>query len=169
MKKLLTGLLVFVIGLICLSTPLSIINIYEKGKYLHEEGNLIKVKIKVDSVKVFTTQSARGNVTSDPYLFYNYYYNQGNFFTLNEGSNNKLSVNEETHLIEDIRLVMKKHNDSVWIWNHPDVRARYARPEETKLNTDGFVNQIIVNFILIFIAVFAIIWQIGQWRKPKTK
>ena len=60
-------------------------------------------------------------------------------------------------------------NDSIWIWQHDKLKDRYATESELKLDTSGFVIQIISNVLILIIVVWGVAWQTKKWIKLKHK
>lgn len=151
-----------------LSTPFQYLNLKEKITLLTHKDEFKKLYVQIDSTRISRTEgSTRGGSRSA--LTYYLYYENNNYLTLLDASDAILN-NQQTELQTRRALeYMNNHNDSLLIWYHPTMNGRVALKEEFELNTNGFVSQVIINSFLLAVAIFSVVLQIKEWRKPKEK
>ncbi|MDE3743064.1 hypothetical protein [Maribacter polysaccharolyticus] len=166
MRKYILFIISIVLILNLLVSPFYYLNIREKISILIVKNEFEKKSILIDSVRVSSTEGSKrgGKYSSTYYLFYG----DKNITLLDASAALFNSKNTELRTKRALNY-LEAHNDSLLIWYHPTINGRYALEEETEMNTDGFITQIIINSILLVIALYSIIWQIKEWRKPKKK
>ena len=167
-NKIFKGLILFIATMVILSTPFNLLNMNEKLGYLLHEKEFKKVLIKIDSLKIphQTSQNRYGGKKGS--IIYNLYYSDGKFLTLKDASKSVFKSEKEIKITKHALEFMRTHNDSIWIWNHPKFKPKYAKYEDTSLDTTGFVIQIVINLILLIIGFYAIRWQILKWKSKRN-
>lgn len=160
MRDLLRLLKVFTVLLIVTFTPFYILAISTKYQELRNRDAFQKVKIKVDSLGY-----AQHFITNDPSISVNVFYANKNKSFHIEHEKNLINYLLNSYEFQHMLDYMKKNNDSIWIWQHPDLGVRYAKENQLKLNVSNNWLQIITSGILLAISLYAIIWQIISWIK----
>ncbi|MCF8716168.1 hypothetical protein JM658_15160 [Joostella atrarenae] len=167
MKKIAKIIFVFLLIVNVLATPFTVINLFEKFNYVKHKEDFVKQKMKIDSLiqsRPISTKKGGGNLPT-----YFLYYDEGKYIQLQDNSE-ALLMSKKTYMRTIGALnYLEEHNDSLLIWYHPNINGRYALKEETEMDTDGFMQQIIFNSIMLAIAAYSLLWQINEWRKPKKK
>lgn len=155
-------------------SPFMIKGIREKTLYLKYKHEFKKEKVQLDSVA--TRTSGRSRFGGSSYIGLKLLYD-------NLKEEIRLTDPEAVVFIskqdkEDFNHYMKIYNatpfylpkkDSIWVWQHPTLKNRYATEYETRLDTSGFLLQIILNIIMLLIVISGIIWVVSKWIKKKRK
>ena len=145
-------------------SPIYVLKIYEKVWELNHKHEYIKKKVKIDSISQQSGFSGKTPSNGNVILYY-----EGKSKKLYMLDDRKTMIRIQRRNFENMRDYLISHNDSIWIWEHPNAKAKYALEEETEINNKGYLMQIIINIFLLTIAVYSLVWQIKEWRKPKMK
>lgn len=168
MKKALKFIITIALLINILCIPLFLINISQKSKYLINKSDFIKKDVVIDSLVISSDEGSRKAGNRNILTYYFYYDNEKKIKSVNNTDALFPNSNEIRKSIQALNY-FKKHNDSLLIWYHPQIDGQFALKEDTEINTDGYLSQIIINILLLTIALYSIIWQTKKWIKFRGK
>lgn len=132
---------------------------WDNYTFIKYKNQFEKIKVKIDSSKVFTTRSGKSSSTSSSTCFY---FNKGCFLSVKETKGILLNYNDPT---EDIYNFMSNHRDSINLWYLNKDMMKYAYENQRKIDVseeEGNNKRIVIYFLIYIISILLII-------KLKTK
>lgn len=161
-----------------LATPITFMIFKQKLTWYANKSDFHKKKVKMDSITI-TQDGGTMRGGSKKILIYDLHYNDKRI-VLKDPTHALFGSKREAAQTKKVLSQLSSYStisvwdnhpkkDSLLIWYHPNINGLYAKEEETEMNTDGFLTQIIINSILLLLALYSILWQVKDWRKPKKK
>ena len=166
MKKIFRVILIVVFISLVAYSPAAIFSLYNNFSSLYFASSYTKMKVMVDSTHIETPIYSDGTTGSPIHHFYVL----NSEIHLMVGSSDKALIKrQDADLALEIWNYMENHNDSIWIWYHPQAAPKYAKKEEDKYPVAGHIRSLVVNLSALILAIYAIYWQTNNNRKLKKK